>query len=69
MNSPQPIPDGLICLDLKQVMMATGFSRTTVWRLEAAGRLRATPDVLPKRYSRKVVEAFLAGEGPGKGSK
>lgn len=68
-KAPQPIPEGLIALDVHQLMAALGVGRTTIWRLESQGRLRSAPGIGCKRYSRKMVEAFLAGESPGKGSK
>lgn len=38
-----------------------GVSPVTLWRLEKRGLLRPVPGIRHKLYSRKVVEAFLAG--------
>ena len=40
-----------------------GISAVTRWRYEKRGLLKAVPGIRHKLYSRKEVEAFLAGKG------
>lgn len=50
-----------LAYNVEELQAVTGLSRTTVWRLEKRGLLRAVPGVRSKLYSRAAVEAFLNG--------
>jgi hypothetical protein len=48
----------------KELCATLGLSGTTLWRLEALGRIRSVAGVRHKVYSRKEIERFLnAGWG------
>lgn len=61
-SKPEVAPVEKLAYSVDEACAAIGVSRTSIWRLEKRGLIRAVPHIRTKLYSLAELKRFLNGE-------